>query len=155
MKISFLQSKSMIKLFFIFNLILFTTVSVAQDGAVNTKKNVAIQGYDAVSYFTDNKAVKGNAAIKSTVDGVVYNFSTVENKALFDKNPINYLPQYGGYCAYGVSEGHKAPIDPESFSIIDGKLYLNYNLKVKDMWSKNLEERVSNGDKNWEQINSK
>lgn len=152
MKVTFLNSKSMMKLFFIFNLIFFSTTILAQDGAVNTKNNIAIQGYDPVAYFKENKAVKGNAAIKSTVDDVVYYFSSNENKALFDKNSKKYIPQYGGYCAYGVSEGYKAPIEPDAFTIIDDKLYLNYNLKVRNMWSKNLEERLTNGDKNWKKI---
>ncbi len=155
MKTPILNTTSMMKLTFILNLFFFTASIFAQNSAVNTKNNIAIQGYDPVAYFTENKATVGKKEINSKVEGATYYFSSKKNKALFDKNPANYMPQYGGYCAYGVSQGYKAPIKPESFTIFNGKLYLNYNLEVRDTWSKNLEERVSNGDKNWIKIISK
>ena len=94
----------------------------------NLEKKVAIQGYDPVSYFKQNKAVKGKKELASSYEGVIYYFSSQANKEAFAKNPSAYEPQYGGWCAYAMgSSGEKVEIDPETFKIIDGKLYLFYN----------------------------
>jgi len=94
----------------------------------NLDNKLAIQGYDPVAYFAQKKAIKGKSTIVATYDGVIYNFSSQANKELFLKNPTNYEPQYGGWCAYAMgSLGEKVEIDPETFKIIDGKLYLFYN----------------------------
>lgn len=115
----------------------------------NTENNVAIQGYDPVAYFENNKATKGNKEITATFQDVIYYFSSEYNKTLFLKNPSQYLPQYGGYCAYGMSEGYEAPIKPEAFTIVDNKLYLNYNLKVKETWLKDQANRIKKANENW------
>ena len=94
----------------------------------NIEKGVAIQGYDPVAYFTQKKAVKGKSTIATTYEGVIYNFSTQANKELFEKNPANYEPQYGGWCSYAMgASGEKVEVDPETFKIVDGKLNLFYN----------------------------
>jgi hypothetical protein len=119
---------------------------------INQKNNVAIQGYDPVAYFESSKAIEGIKEINSEYKGTIYQFSSESNKVLFLKNPEYYLPQFGGFCAYGMSEGYEAPIQPEAFTIVDNKLFLNYNLKVKEMWSKDREERIKKANENWEKL---
>lgn len=123
--------------------------------SVNTANKVAIQGYDPVAYFESNKATKGNNAISATFEEATYYFSSENNKTLFLKNPTQYQPQFGGYCAYGMSEGYEAPIQPEAFTIMDNKLYLNYSLKVKEMWSKERLQRIEKANENWKKLQTK
>ncbi|MBF2708426.1 YHS domain-containing (seleno)protein [Flavobacterium soyangense] len=118
----------------------------------NLDNKVAIQGYDPVAYFVNNKAALGSKDITTELDGVIYYFSNEGNKKLFLNNPTQYQPQFGGYCAYGISEGHKAPITPEAFTIVDNKLYLNYNLEVKEIWLKNQKEHIAKAIENWSKI---
>lgn len=118
----------------------------------NLENKVAIQGYDPVAYFENNKATLGSKDITTEVNGAVYYFSNEGNKKLFLNNPKQYQPQFGGYCAYGMSEGHKAPITPEAFTIVDNKLYLNYNLKVKELWLKEQKERIVKASENWSKL---
>lgn len=116
---------------------------------VNTENGIAIQGYDPVAYFENSKAIKGNEEITATFQDATYYFSTENNKTHFLKNPTQYIPQFGGYCAYGMSEGYEAPIKPEAFTIVDNKLYLNYNLKVKETWLKDQANRIQKANENW------
>ena len=118
----------------------------------NVKDKLAIQGYVAVAYFESSKAIEGKKEITSEYKGAVYQFSSESNKVLFLKNPDYYLPQFGGFCAYGMSEGYEAPVKPEAFTIVENKLYLNYNLKVKEMWSKEQAVRIQKAAVNWEKI---
>lgn len=116
------------------------------------KNGVAIQGYDPVAYFESNKAIQGNSEINTKYNKAMYFFSSKKNKMLFLKNPEKYVPQFGGYCAYGVSENHTSPTDPQAFTIVDDKLYLNYNMKVKEMWSKDREARIIRANENWKTL---
>lgn len=116
------------------------------------KNGVAVQGYDPVAYFESNKAIEGKSEINAEYNKAQYFFSSEANKSLFLKNPEKYAPQFGGYCAYGVSEDHTSPTDPKAFTIVDDKLYLNYNLKVKELWSKDREERIKKANVNWEKL---
>ncbi len=134
----------------IFLLVALTTNSIFAQ--TNLKNKVAIQGYDPVAYFESNTAIEGKKGHSSEYNGAVYYFSSEDSKAVFLKNPEQYLPQFGGYCAYGMSEGYKAPIQPEAFTIVDNKLYLNYNLEVKEMWLKDQENRITKASKTWEKI---
>lgn len=122
---------------------------------INLKNNIAIQGYDPVAYFESNKAVEGKKEIMAKFNGVTYQFESENNKDLFLKNPAQYEPQFGGFCAYGLSEGYEAPIQPEAFTIVDNKLYLNYNFKVKEIWSKERAARIEKAIVNWENIQKK
>lgn len=99
-----------------------------------TFNNKAIYGYDTVAYFTQNKPVKGEDSITSQWRGADWYFSSNKNKALFDANPEKYAPQYGGYCAYAMSKGRFVGVDEEAFTILDGKLYLNYSKSVREDW---------------------
>jgi YHS domain-containing protein len=135
-------------------LILFVTFLSATTFAqtakhINLKNNVALQGYDPVAYFEINKPTEGNKEINSKYNGAIYYFSSESNKALFLKNPSQYEPQFGGFCAYGMSEGYEAPIQPNAFTIVENKLYLNYNLKVKETWLKERDVRIEKAIVNW------
>jgi YHS domain-containing protein len=87
-----------------------------------------------VAYFTENKAVKGSSQFTTKYQGATYEFESAANREAFNANPAKYAPQYGGYCAYGVASGHKADLTPQAFSIVDGKLYLNYKRAVRFLW---------------------
>lgn len=102
--------------------------SASRARAFNLDHGIAIQGYDPVAYFTPGKAVKGKKDFAVSFEGVVYYFSTAANKETFLRNPRKYEPQYGGWCAYAMGEtGEKVEIDPETFKVLDGRLYLFYH----------------------------
>jgi len=119
----------------------------------NLEKNVAVQGYDVVSYFKLNKAVKGKKTLALNYEGVVYYFSTEANKEAFKKNPVSYEPQYGGWCAFAMGDSNsKVEIDPETFKIVDGKLYLFYNAFFNNTlksWNKDEVNLKRKADTNW------
>lgn len=122
----------------------------------NLEKGVAIQGYDPVAYFTENKAVKGNKQIAATAEGITYLFSSIANKDLFLKEYKKYEPQYGGWCAYAMgATNSKVEIDPETFKILNGKLYLFYHSwtnNTLNKWNKDEAGLKANADKNWANI---
>jgi YHS domain-containing protein len=120
----------------------------------NVEKSIAIQGYDPVVYFTQNKAVKGNKQFSANADGIIYYFSSAANKELFVKDYSKYEPQYGGWCAYAMgATNSKVEIDPETFKIINGKLYLFYHSWVNNTlnkWNKDETNLKAKADKNWQ-----
>ncbi len=122
----------------------------------NLNNGVAVKGYDAVAYFTQNKAVKGKPAFAVVHKGVKYYFSTEENKETFKKNPVNYEPQYGGWCAYAMgATGEKVDFDPETFKIVNGKLYLFYNKYLNNTlpkWNKEEAALKAKADVNWKKF---
>ncbi|BFM42432.1 hypothetical protein CFS9_10730 [Flavobacterium sp. CFS9] len=147
-------------LFFV--LILVSGISFAQNDVkrisqYNLENRVAIQGYDPVAYFNQGKAIKGKNELSASYQGVIYKFSSNENKQEFLKNPSKYEPQYGGWCAYALgSSGEKVEINPETFKIIDGKLYLFYNAYFNNTlksWNKNQTNLKIQADENWKKIN--
>lgn len=109
----------------------------------------AINGYDAVSYFTENKAILGNETYSYNWKNAHWNFSTQENKKLFSENPEKYTPEFGGYCAFAVSKGFTANTDPNSFEIINEKLYLFDGESVKTDWNTNLKDNLQKCQTNW------
>jgi YHS domain-containing protein len=119
----------------------------------NLEGGIAIQGYDPVSYFTENKAVKGNPNIIFTYGSVKYYFSTKANRELFKKSPEKYEPQYGGWCAFAMGDdGSKVEINPETFKIIDGKLYLFYNfyfINTLNQWNEDEARLKKRADQFW------
>ena len=119
----------------------------------NLEKKVAIQGYDPVAYFTQKKAVKGKSTIASSYESVTYYFSTQANKDAFAKNPASFEPQYGGWCSYAMgATGEKVEVDPETFKIADGKLYLFYNAYFNNTlksWNKDEANLKKKADANW------
>ncbi|MCB1190423.1 MAG: YHS domain protein [Leptospiraceae bacterium] len=125
----------------------------------NHKKGLAIQGYDPVAYFTENKAKKGSKNITYTHNGITYRFSSNKNLNLFKAEPSKYEPTYGGWCAYAMGvDGDKVSIDPETFKIKDGKLYLFYNrffINTLTKWNKDESNLQSKADKYWKKtVNS-
>ena len=111
-----------------------------------TFNNKAIYGYDTVAYFTENKAVKGDKKIIHNWRGADWHFSSEENKALFVAAPEKYAPQYGGYCAYAMSDGRLVGIDEDAFTLHNGKLYLNYSKSVMKEWRSNMEQFIKEAD---------
>lgn len=141
------------------SVLFFVNTTFAQDSQVvrqkhfNLTKGVAIQGYDPVAYFTQNKAVKGKKEITHTIQGVTYQFSSQANKDLFVKNHAKYEPQYGGWCAYACGANNsKVSIDPGTFKIVNGKLYLFYNAYFTNTltsWNKDESNLKSKADTYW------
>ena len=131
---------------------LIASISATTFGQTNQKNGIAIQGYDPVAYFENSKAIEGKKEIIAKYNDVTYQFSSESNKVLFLKNPAQYEPQFGGYCAYGMSNGYRAPIQTEAFTIVDNKLYLNYNLEVKELWFKEKATRIEKAILNWEKL---
>jgi len=113
------------------------------------KQGVAIQGYDPVAFFTQNKPMKGDARYQSTYKGAKYYFASGEDKAMFDDKPAKYAPQFGGFCAYGVSQGHTAPVKIEAFQIVNGRLLMQYDLDVKNDFNKDQSGNLAKADQNW------
>lgn len=148
--------------FILIFLFVTTTQLFAQSSAIerskhlNLEKGIAIQGYDPVSYFSINKAVKGKPNISTNYQNVVYYFSSEANKKLFLTNPSKYEPQYGGWCAFAMGDyGKKVEVDPETFKIIDDKLYLFYNAYLNNTlksWNKDEKNLKAKADKNWYNI---
>lgn len=136
-------------------LLLFGVSAVAQKSETFVQSGDAIRGYDPVAYFTESKPVKGNEKLVYKWNNANWHFSSQENLDLFKASPEKYAPQYGGYCAYGLSNGYKAPTDADAWTIDNGKLYLNYNKEVRDMWNKERKERIEKANKNWPQVKDK
>ena len=114
--------------------------------------NLAIKGYDPVAYFLEEKPVEGKSKFEHEWKGATWRFASDENRQRFIANPDAYAPQYGGYCAYAVSQNTTASIEPEQFSIVDGKLYLNYNANIQKQWLGKRRLYIQEADKNWPQL---
>ncbi|HEX4823901.1 MAG TPA: YHS domain-containing (seleno)protein [Candidatus Polarisedimenticolaceae bacterium] len=110
---------------------------------------VAIEGYDTVAYFTDSKPVEGKKEFQTTWNGATWRFVSAEHRDLFVKEPAKYAPQYGGYCAWAVAQNDTAGIDPKAWTIVDGRLYLNYSLDIQKKWSADVPGNIKKGDTNW------
>lgn len=106
--------------------------------AYYSPNGVAIKGYDPVAYFTDSKAVKGTDQWVTEWQGAKWKFASKANLDAFKAEPAKFAPQYGGYCAYGTAKGYLAPTEPDAWAVIDGKLYLNYNQRVRTTWQKDV-----------------
>ena len=116
---------------------------------------VAVQGYDVVGYFSDNKPVKGNGNHVAGYEGVNYLFASDEHKKTFEANPGKYLPAYGGWCAQGVALNRKIISDPESWKIVDGVLYLNLNNATQQVWLEDVPGHIKQANTNWTKIKDK
>ncbi|SHG96315.1 YHS domain-containing (seleno)protein [Winogradskyella jejuensis] len=143
------------KLTLLIFLISITSIN-AQSIDYNIKKGYVAEGYDVVEYF-NNKAIEGDKNFTTTYDNVKYKFASQKNLDAFLKAPENYIPQYGGYCAYAVAvDSKKVGVDPETFEIRDGKLYLFYNswgINTLKKWKKNnVKGLQKKADQNWEAI---
>lgn len=114
--------------------------------------SVGAGGYDVVAYQTQGAAVPGDAAITADHEGITYRFSSEANREIFAAEPARYLPQYGGYCAWAVSQGYTAHGDPEAWSVVDDRLYLNYSKSVRTQWQSDITGNISKGDANWPKV---
>jgi len=112
----------------------------------------AIAGYDPVAYFTEGKAVEGKGAFTAEWMGADWRFSSAANRDLFMAMPEKYAPKYGGYCAYAVSQGYTAKIDPTAWSVVEGKLYLNYSHAVQKTWLADRDAYIAAADRNWPSV---
>jgi YHS domain-containing protein len=140
--------------------LMLPAVALADQPPVNTLKNsffssrtdTAINGHDTVAYFTVGKPVKGLDSLATTWMGAVWKFSSQANLDLFKANPEKYAPQYGGYCAYGVAQGSLVKVEPEQFTVRDGKLYLNYDADIQAKWLKDTATFIKSADVRFPQL---
>jgi YHS domain-containing protein len=114
-----------------------------------TAGSIAIKGYDPVAYFTEMKPVKGSPEFEYTWKGALWLFSSATHRDMFKAEPEKYAPRYGGYCAYAVSQGRIADIDPDAWTIYRGRLYLNLNKDVQKLWEKDKPGYIRKADENW------
>jgi len=141
------------------SILMVFSLSLAAQTDYYSKKGVVIDGYDVTSYF-EGKPTEGMKKYASTYDDGTFYFASLKNKKKFDNNPEKFIPQYGGYCAYAIGlKSSKVKIDPETYEIRDGKLYLFYNswgTNTLDLWNKEGAEQLqAKADKNWLVINKK
>jgi len=111
--------------------------------------DVAIKGYDPVAYFTDGKPVEGSDAHTTQWQGATWQFASAKHRELFENNPEQYAPQYGGHCAYAVAKGDLVKIDPQAWAIVDDKLYLNYSASVQKKWQADRDAFIVQADQQW------
>jgi YHS domain-containing protein len=134
-------------------LALFTIVQAkAQKSEIFAPGGKAIKGYDPVAFFKESKPVKGADSLSYTWKEATWLFSSRQNLEAFKANPDKYAPQYGGYCAYGLSQGHKAPTQTDTWTVVNDKLYFNYNSKVKELWTKDEPALIKTADEKWPEI---
>ncbi|MFB9841641.1 YHS domain-containing (seleno)protein [Mucilaginibacter ginsenosidivorans] len=134
-------------------LIIFGMTQVkAQKSEIYVSGGKAINGYDAVAFFTQSKPVKGSDSFSFEWQGAKWLFANAEDLAAFKADPEKYAPQYGGYCAYGTSQGHKAPTKAETWTVLNNKLYFNYNKQVKELWTKDRDSLIIVADKKWPEV---
>ncbi|WP_413669766.1 YHS domain-containing (seleno)protein [Mucilaginibacter sp. Mucisp86] len=149
------------KLFNLLLVIVFTASIASAQSQTDVRKKqfnldntgLAIEGYDPVAYFSQQKAIEGKKEIALIDNGVTYHFATTQDRDLFKTNPAKYEPQYGGWCAYAMgAKGEKVEIDPKTFKLLDGKLYLFYNKffnNTKKSWDKDEANLKAKADANW------
>lgn len=129
------------------------TISHAQAKPSTYAENgVAIDGTDPVAYFTERKPVAGDPAVTHDWNGVTWRFANAANRDAFAADPLAYAPQFGGYCAWAVSQGYTASTTPEAWRIVDGKLYLNYSRRVQRRWERNVQGNIAKGHANWPKV---
>ncbi|MEG3754129.1 YHS domain-containing (seleno)protein [Psychromonas arctica] len=141
---------SIIKSTLVSTALLASSLSFAANIEVNANQNdLAIKGYDSVSYFTKGKPTKGSAKYTAAYNGAIYHFASAKNRDLFKSEPAKYAPQYGGFCAYGVAVNQKFDIEPTAWYIEDNKLYLNLDKNVQKEWLKDVSGNIETAQVNW------
>lgn len=139
-------------LLFIFGL---STPTLADIAKVNVDgSGVAIKGYDPVAYFEMSKPVKGSSDFKAVHDGATYYFASKRHLDLFQAGPKKYLPEYGGYCSFGMRYGQTSEVDPAAWSIVDGKLYLQYSQGTQAVWRKKPKEYITIANQLWKKLSN-
>jgi len=127
----------------------FAGTASAKDEIYTDWAGHAIKGYDPVAYFTEGKPVEGKSEFETEWKGATWRFASASNRDLFVSAPDKYAPQYGGYCAYAVAQGTTAKIEPDAWKIVDGKLYLNFDQRIKERWEANQADFIVAADQNW------
>lgn len=122
---------------------------------LSSAEEVAIRGYDPVAYFRDGGPRPGKPEFSVSHGGATWRFANAEHKALFEADPQRYLPAYGGFCAYGTSRGYLVKIEPEAWSIVDGRLYLNYDLGVRKTWLGDTKKYIARAEVGWPNLTAK
>jgi len=117
-----------------------------------TADDVAINGYDAVAYFVDGRAVKGTPDHQVFWQDARWYFASDEHSRLFEADPSHYAPQFGGWCAGGMAQGGFYKIDPEAWAVVDGKLYLYHNREVAEKWRRDQDRNIAEAKENWEKL---
>ena len=139
--------------------LVLVTVALLAPSALRAEKpvnttftGVAIKGYDPVAYFTASQPTKGNSDFSYDWNGAEWRFASAANRDLFKADPVKYAPQYGGYCAWAVSRGYTAGIDPDAWKIVNNRLYLNYSLKIQAQWSEDISGNIAKAEENWPKL---
>ena len=121
-----------------------------------SEQRLALKGYDPVAYFTENQPMKGSEELAYEWLGATWHFANAEHRELFTKQPLKYAPQYGGHCALGTAFGEStANIDPEAWSIVDGKLYLQYSKSGREEWEQDRTNRIAAADQKWPEVQAR
>jgi YHS domain-containing protein len=132
---------------------LFMFALVAQAQTYNNAGGLGAKGYDVVAYFTDGKPTRGNPQFTHEYGGVKWQFASAQHRDAFKADPAKYAPQYAGYCAYGVSVGGLYDVQPDNaWTVVDGKLYLNKDASVKQLWSKDIPGNIQKADAAWPKL---
>lgn len=126
--------------------------SSIQAGEFFERNNLAIDGYDPVAYFTEQKPVRGSSEFRSDFQGSTFQFASAAHRDAFAADPSKYAPQYGGYCAFGMAKGYKAKIDPAAFTVVRDRLYLNYSESVRTRWLSDIPMYIQKADANWPEV---
>lgn len=136
---------------YIGSLVIFGLLIAAANGFTRdfSSSSVGAGGYDVVAYHTQGAATRGTGWHVAEHEGTTYLFASKENRKLFVNNPGMYLPQYGGYCAFGVAMGKKFHADPTVWKIVDGKLYLNLDTEIQKKFVGDLASNIEKADANW------
>lgn len=121
----------------------------AQTAPIFAEGGIAINGTDAVAYFTEGRPVLGSADHAVDWNGATWRFATAENAARFAAAPEDFAPQFGGYCAWAVAQGYTASTDPDAWTIHDGRLYLNFNRRIRRRWERDVDGNIARGVANW------
>jgi YHS domain-containing protein len=156
-------NRLIIVLKFCFAIALIFTAIASSYAQKNTGKNfnnlndkgVILDGYDAVAFFTDSKPVQGDEKFQYSYQDAIYYFASQQHLDLFKGNPDKYKPQFGAWCAYAVSLGRIAPIDVNTFSIVEGRLVIQHNERAVKGWNKDVAGNLSKADKYWPAVSSK
>ena len=126
------------------------TLAEAKSEIYKNWRGVAIKGYDPVAFQREGRPAKGSSEYELKWKDAKWRFASAENRDLFKADPDQYAPRYGGYCAWAVSEGYTAGVDPQNaWTIVDGRLYLNYNAEIKQKWEKDIPGHIKKADANW------
>jgi len=139
-----------------FRLIAIAAVSLMSTAALAgdffETDGVALHGYDPIAYFVAAEPQKGQAQYSYEYKGSKFYFANEANRHAFMEAPEKYAPQFGGYCAYGTSQGYKVSTQPDAFAIVKDKLYLNYNKKVQGIWQQDVPGNIERAEKNWPEV---